>query len=96
MSKIFNYIFLVHFTIGCTAVQSNTPIDPESFRKDQPVEAMPDGNLLLEAEEFQLLEPGWEARKWGENYYAATFANSSAEVPSKFVTSHPDLCCATS
>jgi len=76
MTKIFSYIFLVHFTIGCTAVQPNLQIDPETFRKNHPVEAMPDGNLLVEAEEFQPLKPGWEARKWGENYYAATFANS--------------------
>ena len=38
--------------------------------------AMPDGNLLVEAEEFQPLKPGWASKKWGENYYAATFANS--------------------
>jgi len=37
---------------------------------------MPDGNLLVEAEEFQPLKPGWTPKKWGENYYAATFANS--------------------
>ena len=95
MSKIFNYIFLVHFTIGCTAVQSNTPIDPESFRKDQPVEAMPDGNLLVEAEEFQSLKPGWEARKWGENYYAATFANSFLSRKAYLGTGEQSECSAT-
>ena len=38
--------------------------------------ATPDGNLLIEAEEFQPVNDAWRARLWGENYYAATFANS--------------------
>ena len=30
----------------------------------------------MEAEEFQPAGDAWRARPWGENYYAATFANS--------------------
>jgi hypothetical protein len=39
----------------------------------------PDGTYFCEAEEFRVRPgktPGWEAKPWGENYYAATFANS--------------------
>jgi hypothetical protein len=43
---------------------------------DQPVEPVSDSTILCEAEEFQVLRPGWQARRWGENYYAGTFANS--------------------
>ncbi|MCX5658730.1 MAG: hypothetical protein NTW19_03285 [Planctomycetota bacterium] len=57
------------------------------YRGDAPVTAMPDGNIVAEAEEFQVkggdakpaaagISGGWQARDWGENYYAATFANS--------------------
>lgn len=40
------------------------------------VTAQPDGLLVCEAEEFQVRSPGWQAKPWGENYYAATFANT--------------------
>lgn len=39
----------------------------------------PDGLYVCEAEEFQsgnADDGGWTTRRWGENYYAATFANS--------------------
>ncbi len=45
------------------------------------VQAAPDGNFYCEAEEFQVVQPkktdqpGWKAQPWGDNYYAATFAN---------------------
>jgi len=32
--------------------------------------------IICEAEEFQIRSPGWQAKRWGENYYAATFANT--------------------
>jgi hypothetical protein len=32
--------------------------------------------ILCEAEEFKVEKPGWRAMKWGENYYASTFANT--------------------
>jgi hypothetical protein len=40
------------------------------------VQVQPDGLLVCEAEDFAPVTPGWQAKKWGENYYAATFANS--------------------
>ena len=36
----------------------------------------PDGTIVCEAEEFAVEKPGWQAKPWGENYYAATFANT--------------------
>src|SRR5260221_10808764 len=32
--------------------------------------------VIAEAEEFKIVSPGWEAKKWGTNYYAATIANT--------------------
>ncbi|MCC7191889.1 MAG: hypothetical protein IT444_03810 [Phycisphaeraceae bacterium] len=52
------------------------------YRGVQPVKAEPNGQLVAEAEEFQPLPatdantPAWKAGNWGENYYAATFANT--------------------
>jgi len=40
------------------------------------VQAQPDGLIVCEAEDFAPAGAGWQAKKWGENYYAATFANT--------------------
>jgi hypothetical protein len=45
------------------------------------VAMQPDGLYICEAEEFQVsppdeTAPGWQAKRFGDNYYAATFANS--------------------
>jgi len=56
--------------------------------RGEPVQPAPDGTYFCEAEEFQVkpgpvapgnagalgAPQGWQARPWGENYYAATFA----------------------
>jgi hypothetical protein len=45
----------------------------------EPVSPSPDGNIYCEAEEFKVEKPkldGWKACWWGQNYYAATFANT--------------------
>jgi hypothetical protein len=50
----------------------------QQFRnKGEAVEATPDGTFFCEAEEFKVVESpaGWKAGYWGQNYYAATFAN---------------------
>ena len=50
---------------------------PRAFRaRGEPVIPNPDGSIVCEGEEFEIERPGWRAQKWGENYYAATFANS--------------------
>lgn len=43
---------------------------------NEPVLANPDGSIIAEAEEFRIGKSAWRASEWGENYYAATFANS--------------------
>jgi hypothetical protein len=51
--------------------------DARRFRAESPVLPLPDGSIVAEAEEFQPVSAGgWRARDWGENYYAATFANT--------------------
>jgi len=61
---------------GCTSVTVPAATTPTAYRANHPVVAQPDGNLLVEAEEFQPANDAWSAKAWGENYYAATFANS--------------------
>ncbi len=63
-------------TIGCTSVAAPSVITPVVFRGQHAVDALPSGHLLVEAEEFQPTSKGWRPQPWGENYYAATFANS--------------------
>lgn len=47
-----------------------------SYRKaGELVAPQPDDSIVCEAEEFHVESPGWEAKPWGTNYYAATFAN---------------------
>lgn len=46
---------------------------PQSFPSVTPRAS---GDLLCEAEEFQRSDEGWSVKDWGENYYAATFANT--------------------
>jgi len=49
----------------------------QNYGKARPfVTVQPDGLIICEAEEFQVQSPGWKARPWGENYYAATLANT--------------------
>jgi hypothetical protein len=59
------------------AAENSPPVRAQSFRRvNQPVIAQGDGNIVCEAEEFAVTSPGWQAKPWGTNYYAATFANS--------------------
>jgi len=49
----------------------------QAYGRANPVVAPePDGTIVCEAEEFQVESPGWKAKDWGSNYYAATFANT--------------------
>ncbi len=66
---------LVHIAITATAPAAE-PIAAAKYRTGQPVAPAPDGTIFCEAEEFAVAKPGWQARPWGENYYAATFANT--------------------
>ena len=63
-------------TVGCTSVAAPSMITPTVFRGQHAVTALPSGHLLVEAEEFMPHNEAFTAKAWGENYYAATFANS--------------------
>lgn len=71
-------LVLLLLATGLTAAAAD-PVTPSQYRAGgQAVTAAPDGTLFCEAEEFKVEKPaqgGWQARPWGENYYAATFAN---------------------
>jgi hypothetical protein len=60
----------------------DTPAAAQKFgRERKAVSVQPDGLYICEAEEFQAVsndksKSGWQAKRFGENYYAATFANS--------------------
>ena len=72
-------ILLALAGLGCASTSATQAGGPATYRADAPVNAAPDGNLYLEAEEFTVADgeaPGWEAKPWGENYYAATFFNT--------------------
>ena len=67
--------------IGWLCLAVGQPIaaaeSPVKFRGTHAVTASADGSILVEAEEFQpAAKSVWKAKPWGENYYAATFANS--------------------
>ena len=66
-------LFLLAWVSTCSA---SGPISPSKFRSDEPVTPAPDGTIFCEAEEFTVEKPGWQTQPWGENYYAATFANT--------------------
>ncbi len=46
----------------------------QRWRAGKPGEPLESGLIHLEAEEFQIVRPGWQARDYGENYYVSTFA----------------------
>ncbi len=52
-------------------------LEARRFRGQRPVLPLPDGSIVAEAEEFDPISSGgWRPQDWGENYYAATFANT--------------------
>ncbi len=58
------------------AQESDNSKAAQAFRAaDQPVAPLDDKTVVAEAEEFQIRLPGWQAKPFGTNYYAATFAN---------------------
>ncbi|HET6882518.1 MAG TPA: beta-galactosidase trimerization domain-containing protein [Pirellulales bacterium] len=49
---------------------------PQYRTPGQPITGRSDGAIVCEAEEFQVVRPGWAPQAWGTNYYAATLANT--------------------
>ncbi len=63
--------------LAAGAARADAAKSPQDYRgKGTAVAPAPDGALYCEAEEFTVEKPGWQARPWGENYFAATFANT--------------------
>jgi hypothetical protein len=59
------------------AEEGGLPAAAQALGKARPaVTAQPDGLIVCEGEEFQVRSPGWEAKPFGTNYYAATLANT--------------------
>ncbi|MCA9068951.1 MAG: beta-galactosidase trimerization domain-containing protein [Planctomycetaceae bacterium] len=77
-SLIIPLLLLCSVTRAASEPQKKHPA--ETYAKSHPaVKVQPDGLYICEAEEFQSpqkAQEGWQAKRWGENYYAATFANS--------------------
>lgn len=78
------YLLLVALALGGgnallpSAEPKDDPVRAaQAYRKPGlPVLALAETTLVCEAEEFQVEQPGWRARPWGTNYYAATLANT--------------------
>lgn len=72
------FVLLLFPVVCCVArAETNGPAAALDFGKARlAVEVQPDGLIVCEAEEFQVQSPGWQAKRWGENYYAATLANT--------------------
>ncbi|HPO51591.1 MAG TPA: beta-galactosidase trimerization domain-containing protein [bacterium] len=73
MIKIFLFcLVFLSFSISVADIHPAT-----QFRSaDESVIACPDGTIFCEAEEFKVIKGAWQAKHWGENYFAATFANT--------------------
>lgn len=65
-------------SFGQAAAAGDAATAAATYRQGKPVAVQSDGLLVAEAEEFAVTpgSAGWQARNWGTNYYAATFANS--------------------
>lgn len=69
-------LLLVTQAVAASAADPDASAAAQALGKSRPVTPQPDGLIVCEAEEFQVQSPGWKARKWGENYFAATLANT--------------------
>lgn len=72
------FIFLSFAFLQVGFSEVDRPAAAQALGAERPVvQAQPDGLIVCEGEEFQPAgEGGWKAGNFGENYYAATFANA--------------------
>ncbi len=75
MIRIDNFVF---FFLIAGVINLMADIHPaQKYRASGgPVVSAPDGTIFCEAEEFKVEKGTWQAKNWGENYFAATFANT--------------------
>lgn len=72
-------LLAIAIAISPLAVRAENPDRPglaQKFGRERAiVSARPDGLIVCEGEEFRTGDSAWKAGNFGENYYAATFAN---------------------
>ncbi len=77
MTRTLSLVALMLCPIAVVAADHDPIKAAQAYRAGkEAVEPLSDETIVCEAEEFRVASPGWQARKWGENYYVATFANS--------------------
>ena len=84
--------FLIFVFIFLAGIKLFADVHPAAkFRSNnEPVIPAPDGTIFCEAEEFKVEKGLWQAKNWGENYFAATFANTF--LSRKAFLSAPEEC----
>jgi hypothetical protein len=86
---MFKKYFFIYFLLFIKIFADAHPAT--KFRsKNEPVIPAPDGTIFCEAEEFKVEKGLWQAKNWGENYFAATFANTF--LSRKAFLSAPEQC----
>ena len=78
--RVFRYslawLLVVALVASSSAQQDTATLAQQYGQARDAVSPQPNGLIICEAEEFQVATPGWQAGNWGDNYYAATLANT--------------------
>ena len=78
--RVFRYslawLLVVALVASSPAQQDTATLAQQYGQARDAVSPQPNGLIICEAEEFQVATPGWQAGNWGDNYYAATLANT--------------------
>jgi len=78
-SALLATLFVLVLAASCRSAEPtvDAALGAQAYRQPgQAVLPVSDKMILAEAEEFEIKQPGWEAKNWGTNYYCASFANS--------------------
>jgi hypothetical protein len=76
MRHTFPFAALLLWSLTAAAADIDPIKAAQAYRADkQAVEPASDTTVVCEAEEFRVASPGWRAKAWGDNYFAATLAN---------------------
>ncbi|MBY0523283.1 MAG: beta-galactosidase trimerization domain-containing protein [Gemmataceae bacterium] len=76
LRRVLSLFALVASTASLSSADAKPETVSQAFRKDHAVAPVNETTIIAEAEEFQTVKPGWQAKPWGTNYHCATFANS--------------------
>ncbi|HON05774.1 MAG TPA: beta-galactosidase trimerization domain-containing protein [bacterium] len=83
-------VFIMIFLLSLLSLFADTHPAQKFRSKNEPVIPAPDGTIFCEAEEFSITKGAWQAKNWGENYFAATLANTF--LSRKAFLSAPEQC----